>query len=47
MIEIEEIKKLIEIAKCADVIIGEDQLKSIDRGCPHSQSGLINGMMGI
>lgn len=47
MIEIEEIKKFIEIAKCADVIISEDQLKTIDRGCPHSPSGLINGMMGI
>ena len=47
MIEIEEIKKFIEIAKCADVIIGEDQLKTIDRGWPHSQSGLINEMLGI
>jgi len=47
MIEIEEIKKSIEIAKYAGIIISENQLKIIDRGFPHSPSGLINGMMGI
>jgi hypothetical protein len=47
MIEIEEIKKFIEVAKYADIVISENQLKIIDRGCPHSPSGLINGMMGI
>ncbi len=47
MIKIEEIKKFIETAKYADVIISEDQLRIIDRGCPHLPYGLINGMMGI
>lgn len=48
MIETEEIKKkVIKIAKYADVIISEDRLKIIDHGCPHLPSGLINGMMGI
>jgi len=47
MIKIEEIKKFMEIAKYADVIISEDQLEIIDRGCPHSPSGLLNGKMGI
>ena len=47
MIKIGEIKKFIEIVKYADIIISEDQLKIIDRGCPHLPSGLINGMMGI
>jgi len=47
MIKIEEIKKFMEIAKNADVIISENQLEIIDRGCPHSPFGLISGKMGI
>jgi len=46
MIKIEE-KELIEIAKYAGVIINEDQLKIVDRGCPHLPFGLIKGMAGI
>lgn len=44
---IEKIKKFIEVAKYADVNISEKQLVIIDRGCPHSPSGLIKGMFGI
>lgn len=38
---------LFKIAKLADLQIKENQIEILDRGCPHSPSGLPNGKMGV
>jgi hypothetical protein len=48
MVNMEDITELLfEILRLADLQINENQIKILDRGCPHNPSGLPYGQMGV